>query len=170
MITVPTGRMEPMLEKSVWAPYKTAQLVKGLEASTKTPNQDHAKVVVREPFPELIAKAGHNASHTTTSVAPGWSETKTAQLVKGLETRAPPSKLAPQKSAEAFPSLREPVEIGVKAVVPGILNAEATQSWANLTKQTASALEKTVIDKCEDMKEPRAKTSRNRRRWAPLQL
>src|ERR1700733_12161841 len=132
-----------MLEKSVWAPHKTAQLVKGLEASTETPDQDHAKVVVREPFPELIAKASRNATHTTTSVAPGWSETKTAQLIEDLETRAPPSKLAPQpqKSAEAFPSLREPVEIGVKAVDPGILNAEATQFWANLTKQTASALE-----------------------------
>jgi hypothetical protein len=99
--------MDSMLERSVRALYKTAQLVKDLEASTKTSDQDHGKVVVHEPFPELIANASRNATHTAASVASVWSETKTAQLIKGLETQAPSSELAPQsqKSAEAFPAL-----------------------------------------------------------------
>jgi hypothetical protein len=168
-----------MLERSVWAPYKTAQLVKGLEASTKTSDQDHGKVVVHEPFPELIANASRNATHTVASVASAWSETKTAQLIKGLETQAPSSRLAPQlqKSAEAFSALGNPAGISAEAVGQAIFAAEATQFWGGLTKRIASPNKETVIDSSENMEKLRAEMvgpktghGRNRRRWAPLQL
>jgi hypothetical protein len=77
-----------------------------------------------------------------------WSETKTAQLIKGLETQAPPPNptLQLQKPAEAFPTLGKPRRISEKAVVPGMLDAEAAQFWGALTERIGSAVDETVLD------------------------
>ena len=168
-----------MLEKSIWAPGKTAQLSKNLEAGTKNTCQDHKEMVVQEPFPKLKAKPSRNVIYTAASAASKWSEAQTTQMIKNLEARAPPSALAPrpQKSAEAFPALGEPAGSSERAAVPSVPNAKATQLWGHLAKQVASAVEKTTVDNSDDKGELVAKvvdtkTGRggNRRRWTPLPL
>jgi len=168
-ITAPTDRMDSMLEKYGWA------LVKGFEASTNTSDQDDAKVVVHERFPELIAEANLNLTHTVASAAGIWSETKTAQL----ETQAPPPNHASrlQKPAKAFPTLSKSSRISTKAVILGMLNAEAAHFWGGFTERIGSAVEESVLDSSGNAEELRAEVvgantgrDRKKRRWTPLRF
>lgn len=156
------------------------QLAKGFEANKNISDQDDAKVVAHEPLSKIIAGANFDVTHTASLTADVWSETKTAQLIKGLKIQAPPPKHTPQlqkKPVGAFPALSEPSRIGTKAAVSGVLKAEATQFWSCLTERIGSAVEETAVDSSQNTEELRAemvrtKTGRNRskRRWTPLRF
>lgn len=126
------------------------------------PGKDLAKAKITGPIGRVASAAGT------------WSETKTARLIKGLETQAPPPNRAPQsqKPADAFPTICEPDRVGAKAVVPGMLNAPAAQFWGGLTERIGSAVEETGLDSSGNTEEPRAERGgrKNKRRWTPLRF
>lgn len=171
-------QIDSKLEDSVWAPHKTTHLVKSFEASLKNFDLENT-VAIQEPFPNLITKTEHNATHSAASVEGVWSKTGTAQMIRGLKLRALPVKPAqhPQQPLEAYPVLRKPTESETEAVIQGTLNDEASQFWGNFTKQTASARPEMVIDGNDrrtvqkaEIARTGANRSKNRRQWTPLRL
>lgn len=178
-VTAPPGRADIMLEKSGWAQCKPTHLAKGFKDSINASDQDDPTAVAHELFPKLIPEAKLNLTHTIASTAGIWSETKTAQLIKGLETQIPPPNRPPklQQPVEAFPVLGEAGRISEKAVGAGIVNAEAAKFWGGLPERIGSTIAERLIESSGNAEEPRAETvgtktgrDRNKRRWTPLRF
>jgi ankyrin repeat protein len=156
-------QMDFNLENSVWAPHNITQLGKSFKESPKSVGLRNS-VVIHEPFPNLITKPEGNAAKINAPVKSVWSETGTAQIVRGLEVQAlqVDSPQDPQQHLEVYPVLPRSTENKTRTVVQGSLNAEASHFWGNLR----IARPKTGIGDGHD----RAVITKSKRRWKPFQL
>jgi hypothetical protein len=153
-------------------------LGQGFEANLKSSDLE-STIVIQEPFPNLIVQTERNATHPTPSVEGAWSATGNAQTSGGNKLRALPAKSVPhpQQSLDAYPVLRNSTKSETRAVIPGTRNEEASQFWGNFTQQIAGTRTEMVKDDSDSkvvQKAERARagtnSSKNRRRWRPLQL
>lgn len=146
-------------------------------ANPPSPNQEDTTGSL-EQTPRTLAQAESNPAHTADSTTSIWSETKTLQLVKGLEIRAPPHKIPiqMQEPVEAFPALCQPHTNSADIAAPGCKDSEATQFWSGLTSRTGGSGGGSAIIG-EEKGRPGAQAARTKsgraqkkKRWTTLQF